>query len=87
MRLIDADALIERTKYSFYDNEKVRIDTVTGTFLAECCSPTIDAVEVVRCKDCAEYRPWLFGDRICGLLGSYYGNTKPDDYCSKGRKR
>lgn len=28
MRLIDADALIERIKYSSYDYERVRIDTV-----------------------------------------------------------
>ena len=46
MRLIDADALIERIKYSFYDNERVRIDMVTGTFLTEYCSPTVDAEPV-----------------------------------------
>lgn len=49
--------------------------------------PAVDAVEVVRCKDCAEYIPWLYGDRICGRIGSYFGNTKPDDYCSRGRKK
>lgn len=48
---------------------------------------TVDAVEVVRCKDCAEYIPWLDGERICGRMGSYHGDTKPDDYCSRGRKR
>lgn len=46
MRLIDADALIERIKYSFSDNERVRIDMVTGTFLTEYCSPTVDAEPV-----------------------------------------
>ena len=45
-----------------------------------------DAVEVVRCQDCKEYIPWLRGS-ICSRLGSYYGNTKPDDYCSKGVKK
>ena len=89
MRLIDADALIERTKYSFYDNEKVRIDTVTGTFLAECCSPTIDAVEVVRCKDC-DY----WGQGICNLFSEesdcrysgHYVYTDPEAFCSYGEK-
>ena len=45
-----------------------------------------DAVEVVRCKDCKEYIPWLRGN-ICRRLGSYYGSNKPDDYCSFGVRR
>jgi hypothetical protein len=49
-------------------------------------SPTVDAVEVVRCKDCEEYIPWLEG-RICGRIGSYFGNTKPDDFCSSGIRK
>lgn len=48
--------------------------------------PPVDAVEVVRCKDCEEYIPWLRG-YICGRIGSYYGNTKPDDYCSRGVRK
>ncbi len=47
----------------------------------------VDAVEVVRCKDCEEYIPWLDGEKICGRVGSYYGNTKPDDFCSRGNRR
>lgn len=47
MRLIDADALIERIKYSFYPDERVSIETVTGCFLDETgCSPTVDAEPV-----------------------------------------
>ena len=48
MRLIDADALIERIQYSFHNHERARIDTVTETFLSEDCSPTIEARPVVR---------------------------------------
>ena len=48
--------------------------------------PEVDAVEVVRCKDCVHYRPWLYGDKICGRLESYYDKKQPDDYCSRGRK-
>ena len=48
-------------------------------------APAVDAEPVVRCKDCAEYIPWG-DDRICGRIGSYFGNTKPNDYCSRGRK-
>ena len=47
-RYIDADALIERIQYSFHNHERVRIDTVTETFLSADCSPTIEARPVVR---------------------------------------
>ena len=50
-------------------------------------SPTIDAVEVVRCRDCEEYVPWLEGDYVCGRIGSYFGNTKPNDFCSRGVRK
>ncbi len=42
--------------------------------------PTVDAVPVVRCKDCDH----LFGTlcAICGLLP-----RKPDDFCSYGERR
>lgn len=47
MRLIDADALIERLKYSFRPDERVSIETVTGCFLDETgCAPTIDTEPV-----------------------------------------
>lgn len=74
MRLIDADVLCEG---------RVCNDPVV---IAIKCAPTIDVVEVVRCKDCEEYIPWLDG-KICGRIGSYYGNTKPNDFCSRGVKR
>ena len=50
-------------------------------------APAVDAVEVVRCKDCEEYIPWLEGDYICGRIGSYFGNTKPNDFCSRGVRK
>lgn len=37
-------------------------------------APTIDAVEVVRCKNCKEYK-------YCFLL------PNDDDYCSKGERK
>jgi hypothetical protein len=45
--------------------------------------PAVDAVEVVRCKDCAFYIPWGNEGKICGRVGAYYGDTKPDDFCSR----
>lgn len=39
--------------------------------------------EVVRCKNCSEYREWS-GRKICMRLGSYYGEREPNDFCSLG---
>ena len=43
-------------------------------------APTIDAVEVVRCKDCIHYD----FDMICNVTGTVCDN---DDYCSRGGRR
>ena len=46
--------------------------------------PTVDAVEVVRCKDCVYYENFL-----CSRF-SAYGNSveEPEyDYCSYGEKK
>lgn len=43
-------------------------------------APTVDAVPVVRCRDCMH----LYGTLCisCGLLP-----RKPDDFCSRGEKK
>ena len=55
-------------------------------FLDEDISPTIDAVQVVRCKDCkhwAEYSQ-LEGTGFCPY---HDGNTKYDWFCADGERR
>ena len=42
--------------------------------------------EIVFCRDCEEYKEWD-GSKICMRLGSYYGNMKPNDYCSYGVRK
>lgn len=42
--------------------------------------------DVVRCKNCTEYKEWGSG-KICMRLGSYYGDREPDDFCSLGIRR
>ena len=42
--------------------------------------------ELIRCKDCKHYEQWT-NHKICMLLGSYYGDTKPNDYCSNAERR
>lgn len=54
MRTIDADKLVDM----LYDNEFAALcplDEVSGVI--DAC-PTVDAVPVVRCKDCKHLRVW-----------------------------
>lgn len=47
-------------------------------------APDVDAVEVVRCKDCVcKQKPETFGDLHCALLDI---PMKNDDFCSYGER-
>ena len=74
-RLIDADALVNEWKNGFY---KRLVETLMDD------APTIDAVPVVRCKDC---RHLVFSDfyRKCGI--GYFSIVNPWDYCSHGERK
>ena len=64
MRLIDADALIKQlsnyelqeSPWGFYGNLKT-YEAIKGCIDAIKEAPTVDAVEVVRCRDCKWYEP------------------------------
>ena len=74
MRLIDADKL-ERQEY--WGNERC-FDYVDADDIDN--APTVDAVPVVRCKDCKHE----FGGS-CILCG--FQKRKPDDFCSYGERK
>ena len=80
MRLIDADALIEKIKHSSHEYERIRIDTVTGCLLTDFVSPTIDPVHAANacyCKECWYYTEW-------GECKEFGDIMKPDEFCSRG---
>lgn len=93
MRLIDADALKAKKTYSHERHEYIvpvaEIDWM----------PTVDAVPVVRCKDCIKYvkSEHVNGEKMCVKDadwceedGCYYGFTdypSPDFYCADGERR
>ena len=89
MRLIDANALIPMMKYATTDNEigvfpiRIGFDAINRVIDE---APTIDAVEVVRCKDCKHYsvkgRTTQFG--FCGYR---HAGTDETDYCSRAVRR
>lgn len=82
MRLIDADKLVDM----LYDNEFAALcplDEVSGVI--DAC-PTVDAVPVVRCRECRYYA-------VPGATISFCINrngmkfTRDSDYCSRGERR
>ena len=97
-RLIDANAL----KPMFDRREADDVEFFGGVYIPECFPaddakeivdqmPTVDAVEVVRCKDCKHYKPQFQGaHRNCTTPYCMRVNTvkvKPDDFCSFGERR
>lgn len=48
-------------------------------------SPTVDAVEVVRCRDCKHYKPDEY-ECGCDFAGGL-PYVKADDFCSYGERR
>lgn len=78
MRLIDADTLY------FYMTDSIEQQKAEE---ARDEAPTIDAVEVVRCKDCKYFNkllPTIRSNAKCDLL---YGMTDLLGYCSLGERR
>ena len=51
-------------------------------------APAVDAVEVVRCRDCVWYCPgWIAGKDICGKIMNNGLTVSPDFFCKHGELR
>ena len=81
MRLIDADALLTfmRKGWRVFPSSELR-HTCDITDVEN--APTIDAVPVVRCKDCKFYTEDEKWCRRLGLCGAFNEN----DFCSHGER-
>lgn len=78
-RLIDANALIKEAyaegAYGYVDAKQIAD------------APTVDAVEVVRCKDCIR-RYDTDECPMCFLSeGQYYEFTRDDGFCDRGERK
>lgn len=101
MRLIDADEALrmfgeeyEETKELIYNGE-TQLDNLAEGFteadhIIKYVLPTVDAVPVVRCKDCTHCvrtididGPGLF----CAIWGRQWNRVQLDDFCSYGERR
>ena len=77
MRLIDADEVIKAV------NELMIVDKTVMSFVLMNAA-TVDAVEVVRCKDCKFYYRMTAETGICQLACPHFGN---DGFCSEGERK
>ena len=90
MRMIDADALKEHKFVDTDDNYRIgwndALDAVAN------CEPTVDAVPVVRCKDCKFSKAYYHGSESNLGMFTYlctqglYG-MNADDYCSRAERK
>ena len=96
MRLIDADALMDVIRQHEYRlaTKQGAIDYgmfTLGIQQAVDEQPTVDAVEVVRCKDCKHYKPqkksahWENRANYCNRIVTI--KVQPDDFCSYGERK
>ena len=81
-RLIDAYKLEDllRSNIARYHNKDDVIAAIAG-------QPTVDAVEVVRCKDCKYFRKGRPLRHECKKVGGGMCYPTPNDFCSYGERR
>ena len=91
MRLIDADAIIDfidmghtRNPLETCFSERDAVDMLES-------APTVDAVDIVRCRDCKHYRQqkksahWENRANYCNRIVTI--KTRPYDFCSYGEQK
>lgn len=85
MRLIDADAVKFRVEYG-YDNNGVLLVPYRDIKKSIEAAKTVDAVPVVRCRDCKHSYEDLGG--LCCSYGPCVDCPVPPDFwCANGRRR
>lgn len=87
-RLIDADALLMNVVAISNSKGQVTWSAVPTTDILT--ATTVDAAEVVRCKECNHWGGVPFGNvcrRWSAPLAGMKNCTGPDDFCSYGERR
>ena len=102
---IDRQAVIDMFQRMAYDDWNQGVSTTWANAFSECADmagdiPSVDVVEVVRCKDCKYWIPydWMFSEvwksqNIDDYAESEIGCTYCDmsmgamDYCSRGERK
>lgn len=80
MRLIDADALIREIKNSAFPQDSFYPRHYRKLIEELMEAPTVDAVPVIRCKDCKELFTGSDGKTYCWVHECTFRDL--EDYCS-----
>ena len=96
MRPIDADAVVNVICDMHIGGKDGVVNALPNTYGADIREiieqidslPSLDAVEVVRCKDCKHFDSGTDedGKPFFKCLGWVYGGTSEDDFCSHGER-
>ena len=87
--VLDAEKIIRSESNCYYDIGWA--DALSAVANKMKTMPTVDAVEVVRCKDCKHYKPqrqsahWEGSTLYCCRCTTV--KVKADDFCSYGERR
>ena len=88
MSLIDADKF---EVYTWVNKSSDYVDGDQSILEAIDIAPTVDAMEIVRCRDCKHYMPqkksahWENRANYCNRIGTI--KTQPYDFCSYGERK
>lgn len=92
MKLIDADARVTVQSFDVeheeYNYQEMSVAEALDFATDEGCPPVVDAVLVVRCKDCRYYNMNYCGDGFgwCERNGIGHG-TSDDWFCADGEMK
>ena len=84
MRLIDADALFPYGSVPYVENDGFATADILYGIIKN--APTVDAIPVVRCEDCAK-RKTDACSMYYELNGKSYSWEGNDDFCSRGERK
>ena len=88
MSLIDTDKF---EVYTWVNKSSDYVDGDQSILEAIDIAPTVDAVEIVRCRDCKHYMPqkksahWENRANYCNRIVTI--KTQPYDFCSYGERK
>ena len=86
MRIVDADRLLEilEREEKLHSDIPTRADGIRDAIMDVISAQTVDAVPVVRCKDCVRYRP---EGEVWGRCTMAANPMRKKDFCSYGVRK
>lgn len=89
-RLIDANEIFDKVEANYRMSEGVRHECEREFLNLICEQPTVDAVPVVRCKECKRWGcpiPIEMKEKGYGYCCALWTNTHENDYCAWGERK